>query len=269
MTLGARDLDEIVAEIVATANRAGTLLLGGLDRPKTIDRKGEVDLVTEWDRRAEELIRRELDDRFPGFAMLAEEEGASGSESAEYTWIVDPLDGTTNFSHGHPLFAVSIGLEHGRSMVAGAVAIPALGTTAWSRAGGGAFRDGRPIRVSTTSALDGALVATGFPYDRRTAHDDNTAEFVAFIKRSQGVRRCGVAAIDLTLVASGIYDGFWEPRLKAWDLAAGVLLVSEAGGYVTDYQGAPVDIRAGWIVASNGLIHDEMLRVVEEVRAAL
>jgi myo-inositol-1(or 4)-monophosphatase len=269
MNVGAHDLDEILAAMVATADEAGALLLDGLDRPKSIDLKGEVNLVTEYDRRAEELIADRLGSRFPEFSMLGEEAGATGDERAEYTWIVDPLDGTTNFSHGHPLFAVSIGLERRGSLVAGTVSIPALGATVSARVGGGTLRNGEPVRVSATDDLDRSLVATGFPYDRRTAVDDNTCELVAFMKRSQGVRRCGAAAVDLALVACGIYDGFWEPRLHPWDLAAGAVLVAEAGGRTSDYSGDPLDIRSGWIVASNGLIHEAMLEVIAAARRAL
>lgn len=269
MTLGAQELDEILNALGAVADEAGALLLEGLDRPKTIDHKGDVDLITEYDCRAQELIARRLRERFPDFALLAEEDGATGDESAHSTWIVDPLDGTTNFSHGHPLFAISIGLEYEGEIAAGIVDMPALGTRVWARSGGGAFRDGRPIRVSAVDDLDAALLATGFPYDRRTADDDNTRELKALMKRAQGVRRGGAAAIDLALVASGVYEGFWEPKLKVWDLAAGVLIVTEAGGRATDYSGAPVDIRAGWIVATNGLIHDAVLEAIAAARADL
>lgn len=269
MTLEARELDEILDALGAVADEAGSMLLEGLDRPKIVNHKGEVDLVTEYDRRAQELIVRRLQERFGGFALLAEEEGAIGDAESRSTWIVDPLDGTTNFAHGHPLFAISIGLEHEGQLAVGMVDMPALGSRVWARRGGGAFRDGRPIRVSAVDDLDAALLATGFPYDRRTANDDNTRELKALMKLAQGVRRGGAAAIDLALVACGVYDGFWEPKLHAWDLAAGVLIVREAGGRATDYAGAAVDIRAGWIVATNGSIHDKVIEAITAARADL
>jgi len=267
MSLEPRDLDEIVTGANAVADQAGALLLRGLDEPKTIEHKGEVDLVTEYDRRAQDVIARGLADRFPGFGLLAEEDGAARGTDAATTWIVDPLDGTTNFSHGHPLFAVSIGLEHEGRLVAGVIDVPALGSRFWARLGGGAYRDGRPISVSATDDLDRALLATGFPYDRRTADDDNTRELIALMKRCQGVRRGGAAAIDMAFTACGIYDAFWEPKLHAWDLAAGTVIVREAGGSVTDYAGDPVDIRAGWVVASNGPVHQQVLEVIRRARS--
>lgn len=269
MTLDARQLDEILAAVRPIADAAGALLLEGLDGPKTVDHKGEVDLVTDFDRRAQDLIADELLKIYPDFALLAEEDGAPTVAGATTTWIVDPLDGTTNFSHGHPLFAVSIGLEHEGELVLGVIGMPALGSQVWARSGGGAFRDGKPIRVSTTADLDRALLATGFPYDRRTANDDNTRELVALMKRCQGVRRGGAAAIDMALTACGVYDGFWEPKLHAWDLAAGAVIVREAGGRISDYEGEPLDVRAGWIVASNGLIHDAVLDTIRRARAVL
>jgi myo-inositol-1(or 4)-monophosphatase len=187
--------------------------------------------------------------------------------SSARRWIVDPLDGTTNYSHGHPFFAVSIGLEEARELVAGVVAAPALGVSMWARKGGGAFYNGEKARVSSQEKLEKSLVATGFPYDRRESEDNNTSEHSAFIKTTQGVRRCGSAAIDLVLVARGIQDGYWEPKLYPWDLAAGVVLVREAGGRVTDYHGEEIDIHEGWVLASNGLIHDQMVEILRKTRA--
>jgi myo-inositol-1(or 4)-monophosphatase len=269
MTLAPRELAELAAAAGAIAAEAGAMLLAGLDRPKEISLKGEVDLVTDYDRRAEELITRRLTARFPSFPVIGEEGAPAATATDAPAWIVDPLDGTTNYSHGHPCFAVSIGLEHRGELLVGAISIPALGDLYAAHAGGGASCNGDPIRVSTTALLDRALVATGFPYDRRRVDDDNSRELVAFMKRSQGVRRCGAAAVDLALVARGIYDGFWEPRLHAWDLAAGVVLVREAGGTATDYEGGDPDIRSGWIVASNGALHQRLLEVIAAARAEL
>jgi myo-inositol-1(or 4)-monophosphatase len=263
------ELDEALGAARVVAAEAGALLLEGLARPKTVTFKGDVNLVTEYDRRAEDLITARLARLFPDFGVLAEESGAAFRPEAKVRWIIDPLDGTTNFSHGHPVFAVSIGLEDRGASVAGVVVMPGLGRTVWARRGGGAFCDGGPVRVSETADIGAALVATGFPYDRRTAHDDNTREHAAFVKRAQGVRRCGAAAVDLALTACGVYDGYWEPRLKPWDLAAGVVLVREAGGVTTDYDGIEVDIHAGWIVAANPRIHQPMLEILREARRTL
>ena len=269
MTLGPEELEELVSEARAVAAEAGALLLSGLGKVTRVAHKGEVDLVTEYDRRSEELIVGRLLSRFPGFAVRAEESGAHGDDNAATTWLVDPLDGTTNFSRGHPVFAVSLGLEHRGELVAGVVAAPALGFTVWARRGGGAFSDSGSIRVSSTDRLEASFIATGFPYDRRTARDDNTREYVAFVKRALGLRRCGAAAVDLALVARGVYDGYFEPRLHPWDVAAGAVIVVEAGGRVTDYEGAPMDPARGWIAASNGAIHGEMLALIREARSTL
>jgi myo-inositol-1(or 4)-monophosphatase len=269
MSFTEKELDEILKEAVDVANDAGALLLEALNRPKRIEYKGVVDLVTEYDMRAEELIIRRLENSFPGIAMLAEESADEQSTKTATRWIVDPLDGTTNFSHGHPFFAVSIGLEDQGALAAGAIIMPALGMSMWARLAGGAFCNGERILVSSTKNLDQSLVSTGFPYDRRTAVDDNTSEYRAFIKRSQGVRRCGSASIDLALVARGVYDGYWEPRLRPWDIAGGIVIVNEAGGRATNYEGGPVDLGDGWIVASNGLIHDQMIDVIKEARNTL
>jgi myo-inositol-1(or 4)-monophosphatase len=269
MSFSRTELAELADVAAAVADEAGSMLLDGLDRPKSVELKGEVDLVTEYDRRAEELIARRLAERTPGFGLIGEEGVAAPTPADVPAWIVDPLDGTTNYSHGHPCFAVSIGLEHDGELLAGAIAIPALGALYRAHAGGGAACNGQPLRVSRTTELDRALVATGFPYDRRRVADDNSRELVAFMKRTQGVRRCGAAAVDLALVARGVYDGFWEPRLHAWDLAAGVVIVREAGGRATDYEGRPPDIRDGWIVASNGTLHRQMLDLLAATRAAL
>jgi myo-inositol-1(or 4)-monophosphatase len=269
VTLSPVELDEVVAEARRVADDAAALLLAGLGRVTCVAHKGEVDLVTDYDRRAEELILERLLGRFPGWAVRAEESGVHGDASAETIWLVDPLDGTTNFSHGHPVFAVSLGLAHAGELVAGVVTAPALGFSVWARRGGGALSNGAPARVSSTDRLEAALVATGFPYDRRTARDDHTREYVAFVKRTLGLRRCGAAAVDLALVARGVYDGYFEPRLHPWDVAAGAVIVAEAGGRVTDYDGAPMEPARGWIAASNGLIHEEMLSLIREARSTL
>ena len=269
MSFSEKQLDEILVEARKVAGEAGDLLMEGLAKPKSAEKKGAVDLVTEYDRRAEQLIREQLGRLFPEIGMLGEEEGEQAAGRGSTRWIVDPLDGTTNFVHGQPIFAVSIGLEEQEEITAGVVEIPALRTSVWARRNGAAFCNDRQVQVSRTGELGASLLATGFPYDRRTATDDNTREYFAFIKRAQGVRRCGAAAVDLALVACGIYDGFWEPRLKPWDIAAGILLVSRAGGLCTGYDGEAADLYEGTIVASNGLIHGQMVDAIAKARSSL
>ena len=272
MTLSGIELDGVLTEMRRVAADAGALLRQGLRNPKKISYKGAVDLVTEYDTRAEDLIRESLTKTFPDSDFLAEESSHLAPDNQKrfpLRWIVDPLDGTTNFAHGHPIFAVSIGLQEGEHLVAGTVFIPQLEEMYSARTGGGAYCNDTPISVSSTADLDTALLATGFPYDRRETEDDNTRELTRFIKRTQGVRRCGAAAVDLALVARGACDGYWEPKLHPWDIAAGTVLVQEAGGRVTDYSGGRINLENGWIVSSNGRIHDEMLQVIGDARAEL
>lgn len=242
------------------ARAAGAVLMEGWRSPAlSVERKGVIDLVTRWDRASEDLLRRELSAALPDVALVAEEGGGREARDELPTLWVDPLDGTTNFVHGHPFFAVSVGLAVGRELVASCVHAPALGNTWVAAKGHGATRDGAPCRVSTVSALDDALLATGFPYDNRTNPRNNLAEFAALTMKTQGVRRCGSAALDLCLTADGTFDGYWERSLKPWDLAAGMLLVSEAGGALTSLDGGAHDFRSGAVVASNGALHRALL----------
>lgn len=262
-----KELREALDEARAAADEAGRSILEGWRKSFQVRHKGPIDLVTEYDLKAESLIRARLVARFPEHTIVGEEEGGRASEGL--TWFVDPLDGTTNFAHGHPFFAVSIGLCRGAEPLLGVVAAPALGVT-WSGARGlGVLRNGEPCRTSTCSGLQQALVATGFAYDLNTTPDDNLRESTAFLKRTRGFRRCGSAAIDLAMVAEGTYDLYWEQRLNPWDLAAGALLVAEAGGRVTDYEGNPCDVRRGFIVASNGPLHDEAMATLRAARQGL
>lgn len=269
MSLTDAELTEILSEMNRVAGAAGARLDEGCERPKSISYKGEVDLVTQYDTETEDLIRESLGKSFPGIGFVAEESNQDGQPAPHTCFIVDPLDGTTNFAHGYPIFAVSIGLRENQKLVAGTICIPRLGEIYSARRGGGAFCNGKPIRVSSTKSLNTSLLATGFPYDRRTSDDDNLRELRRFIKTTQGVRRAGAAAVDLAFVAKGLLDGFWEPKLHQWDIAAGTVLVREAGGRVTDYNGNQIDIEKGWIVASNGQIHRQMLHTIEEARRGL
>jgi myo-inositol-1(or 4)-monophosphatase len=223
----------------------------------TVHKQATTDLVTEFDRRSEELIVGAITAQFPGDSILAEEGGAL--DRGERRWLVDPLDGTTNFAHGLPFFCVSIGLEIGGRPEVGVVALPALDWIFAAARGQGATMNGRPIRVSETKNLSESLLATGFPYDNATSPENNFERFVHLYKCTQGVRRVGAAALDLCMVAAGWMDGYWERKLKPWDMCAGAVLVEEAGGRVTDYRGAPFSPHRPEIVASNGHIHEQLV----------
>ncbi len=249
--------DPFLEVAVDAARRAGTLLLGRLGTLRTIDYKGSPsNIVTEMDRQAESLIVGCITERFPDHAVLAEEGGARAG-SASHRWIVDPLDGTTNYAHGMPFFAVSIALEIEGAVVLGVVYDPNRDECFTARRGHGAFLNGERMRVSETPSLDESLLSTGYPYDIRKVRDNNLAEHAAFMVRCRSVREMG---------AAGRLDAFWELKLGPWDVAAGCLMVEEAGGRVTTPDGGPVDLGAPSVVASNGRIHDEILSTLKEVR---
>jgi len=238
-------------------------LAGGYQRfrfssPLQVDMKGDKDLVTEVDRESERLITERLLSSFPGHDILAEE-GDYPANNSPFRWIIDPLDGTTNFAHGFPWFCVSIGLEHEGALVAAVIFNPIQDELFTASKGGGAFLNGRQLAVSGHSPLRDSLLGTGFPYDCASDPANNFANFIAFQKAARGIRRAGAAALDLAAVAAGRLDGFWELKLKPWDVAAGTLLVREAGGRVTCFEGGEYSLSGNRIVASNGLIHDEML----------
>ncbi|HHS98576.1 MAG TPA: inositol monophosphatase [Chloroflexi bacterium] len=258
-------MEETLRIAVEVAHEAGTLLRERFGHVQRVAFKGEVNPVTEADTEAETLICTRLREAFPDHRILAEEGGGDEwREPGPPIWLVDPLDGTNNFAHGFPHIAVSLALVDRERPVVGVIYDPLRDETFAARAGGGATLNGEPIRVSQVRRLADAFLATGFPYDRRTAPDNNVARLDHFLRRSQGVRRAGAAALDLAYVACGRFDGFWEIRLKPWDVAAGVLLVREAGGRATDFAGTPDCLSGEEIVASNGLIHEEMLRVIRE-----
>lgn len=244
------------------ATEAGALIMQGFRGQAEVRKKGAIDLVTEWDLKSERLIVERLSATFPDHRIVAEE-GASRGEG-EIAWYIDPIDGTTNFSHGHPFFCVSIGLYRDHQPLLGVITAPALATEWWGAPSLGVYRNGMPAHVSPTEQLADALVATGFPYDRWTNPDDNLREYRAFLKCCRGVRRCGSAALDLALTADGTYSIFWEQRLSPWDLAAGAALVVAAGGQISDYDGSPAEIRSGRILATNGKLHSEAVRVIRD-----
>lgn len=254
------------AVAIEVARAAGDLLRRELDAPRRIVYKGSpTNLVTEMDARAEAFIVDRLLAAFPGDAILAEERGAQGGRSGR-RWIIDPIDGTTNYAHGLPAYAVSIALEAAGGVVLGVVYDPSHDELYVAERGSGAFCNDARLAVSTTTSLDESLLTTGFPYDIRVNPDNNLKEYAVFATRSRAVRRVGSAVIDLAWVACGRYDGFWELRLGPWDVAAAGLMVEEAGGRLTSIDGGPLDMEAPTLVASNGRIHDAMLAILREVR---
>ena len=247
------------------AVEAGAILRAGAGRSHASDQKRTpVDLVTEYDKRSEAHVVAELRKAFPDDAIVAEEGGGTSGASGR-RWLVDPLDGTTNFAHGLPFFCVSIAVEDERGALAGVVEAPALGWTFFAARGDGAFvverlrgADERRLAVSDTDALAGSLLATGFPYDTSSSARNNLAEWTRIYPKTQGLRRVGAAALDLCFVAAGWMDGYWELKIKPWDVAAGALFVAEAGGRVTDYRGGPFRSDGGEILATNGRLHDAL-----------
>lgn len=245
------------------ARDAGNLLVQRLGAAQ-ISNKGDIDLVTEADIAAEELIIDRIRSHYPLHGILAEESGEAvlaGPGRSEWKWIIDPLDGTTNYAHGYPCFCVSIAVEHAGVLEIGVVYDPMRNEMFAAERGGGATLNERRIRVSHVEDLNSAMLCTGFPYDVRT-RPDFARDFATFTLHAQAVRRDGSAAIDLAYVACGRFDGFWEDGLNTWDIAAGALLITEAGGRITNFQNEPLDIYTRKVVASNGLVHDSMLRLL-------
>jgi len=257
------------AEEVAleAARRAGGLLREGFGETHRFRLKtSRVDLVTEYDRRAEELIISTIRENFPEHEVLAEESSGSFRRTgSEYRWLIDPLDGTTNYAHGYPLFAVSIALLQGEEPLLGVVYSPILDELFLAVRRRGATLNGRPIHVSEIADLSRALLSTGFPYDLERI-GLNLRLFEQFVHRAQAVRRDGSASLDLCYLACGRFDGFWEMDLKPWDIAAGVVIVRESGGKVSDFSGGELDLYGGEILASNGRLHERMLAVIKEER---
>jgi myo-inositol-1(or 4)-monophosphatase len=251
---------------VDAARAAGRLLRDELSGARRIAFKGSpTNLVTEMDQRAEALILERLRGAFPDDAILAEEQGAASGRS-DRRWIVDPLDGTTNYAHGLPIFGVSIALEVARRLVLGVVYDPSRDELFVGERGAGATLNDAAIHVSTAATVSESLLVTGFPYNIRETTDTNLAEYAAFSLRARAVRRLGSAVIDLAYVACGRFDAYWELRLGAWDVAAGAVLVEEAGGRITGIDGAALDVNAPTLLATNAVIHDEMLRALKEIR---
>jgi len=242
--------------------RAGDLQMARFGGAMQIDKKGTIDLVTEVDVAVERMFRELVGHRFPDHHVLAEELGGSATVPPGACWVFDPIDGTTNFAHGVPIFCASLALEFDGIPEVAAVYDPNRKELFTAERGAGAFLNGTPLRVSSAARLVDALLVTGFPYDVHARVDEIVGLFAAFVGQARAVRRLGSAAIDLCWVAAGRMDGFWESDLKAWDLAGGALIVSEAGGRVSALDGGAFTSRSGQVVASNGCIHDAMLDVI-------
>ncbi|MDH4228107.1 MAG: inositol monophosphatase [Deltaproteobacteria bacterium] len=251
---------------IAAALRAGAVLKENLGGERRLSFKGAVDIVTEMDIRAEDIIVSLIRENFPSHGILTEEGEGKKAASSRCRWIIDPLDGTTNYAHGFPIFNISIAFEEAGEVVLGVVYAPMLDEMFVAEKGKGAFLNNKPISVSRVSTLDKSLLATGFPYDIRTNERNNLAEFSLFAKRAQAIRRAGAAALDLAYVAAGRFDAFWEMRLKPWDVAAAALMVKEAGGVITGFDKSPFTVDTGDVLASNGLVHDEMSSILTKAR---
>jgi len=252
-----------LATATKAAREAGGVLTEMFGHVKDIAKKGKIELVTEADLEAEKVILNILGRNYPEDGIHSEEAGTIRPAS-ERTWIVDPLDGTTNFAHGFPFFAVSIALQVKDEIVLGAICIPHLNEHFEASKGGGAFLNSQRIRVSKTHLLSDALLATGFPYDIHDRSREVMDLFARMVVKARGVRRAGSAAIDLCYVAAGRFDGFWEAGLKPWDTAAAMVIVQEAGGLLSTFSGIPYRPTCDSVVASNGLLHRPLLAVFHE-----
>src|SRR5262249_34276385 len=239
------------------AQEAGRILCQEFGKPLEVAYKGEADLVTQADKRSEAAIVARLKDYFPEHAIAAEE-GTGREAASEFRWHVDPLDGTTNFAHGYPCFCVSIALTQGDTLLAGVVFNPYYNELFAAARGEGATLNGKPIRASRVASLETSLLCTGFPVKKRGQAHANIEYYREFTLKSHGVRRDGSAALDLASVAAGRFDGFWEFGLNKWDTAAGTLLVEEAGGRISDFEGQPYALGGPVVLATNGLIHEEV-----------
>lgn len=257
----------LLATAIEAVVAAGDLQMAHFGRAIEVTKKGRIDLVTEVDVAVERRFRAMIAGRFPGHDVLAEEFGSTaGSAAARHCWVFDPLDGTTNYAHGLPIFCASLGLEIDGRLELGAVYDPWRRELFTAERDGGAFLNGQPLRVSGTATLLDSLLVTGFPYNMHEGDSHVVGLFGHFIARAQAVRRLGSAALDLCYVAAGRMDGFWEERLKPWDVAAGALIVREAGGRITSIDGAAFDVREASLLASNGWIHEEMLATVRSYK---
>ncbi len=255
----------MIEEMKHIARKAGEVILDGYKNNFKIFYKTNLsNLVTEIDKKSEELIIEFVNKNFSGHSIIAEESGKSQKKS-DYLWVIDPLDGTTNFAHGLPLFSVSIGVCKNNETLYGVVYDVMHNKLFAAEKGKGAFCNGEKLSVSTVKQLERSLLVTGFPYDLGRNFDIALNRFGKFLKKSQAVRRLGSAAIDLCYVAEGIFEGFWEEQLNPWDVAAGMLIVEEAGGSISDFNGNKIDLYAKEILATNGHIAEEMIKVINSI----
>jgi myo-inositol-1(or 4)-monophosphatase len=254
--------EESLKSAEEASKMAGEMLRQNIDASREIVYKGAVNLVTDFDKHSQEIIFSHLSSRFPDHDFLAEEDLCE-QKGSEFRWIIDPIDGTTNYAHNFPIFCVSIAMEWKKKVVCGVIYDPMREEMFSAISGKGSVMNGHRIHISSTSDLDRSLLATGFPYDVRESEVNNIDHFSNFATRVQAIRRCGSAALDLCYVACGRFDGFWELKLSPWDVAAGVLMVEEAGGHVSDFQGERTSIYGKDLLASNGLIHEQMIQILK------
>lgn len=252
----------VIEKVTEIVKSAGEVLLEQVEAGFTITKKGQIDLVTDADHAVEEFLIRELKKEFPSYSFYAEEHGYLAGEKSDAVWLIDPIDGTTNFAHGFPYFSISVALAVGNETILGVVYNPPTRECFTAEKGQGAKRNGQVIRVSSINNLQESLLVTGFPYDIKTTTKDNMAEFARATRATQGVRRTGSAALDLCNVACGRFEGYWEQNISLYDIAAGALILKEAGGTVTDFYGKELTQNVQNILATNGLIQDELLQLL-------
>lgn len=252
-----------IEDVVIWAKNAGQILKDGFGKEHQIEHKSEIDIVTEIDKKSEDYLIEEIRTAFPDHVIIGEESGKINNTHSDGVWLIDPLDGTSNYAHGVPIFSVSIGYQYKGETVLGVVYDPLLDECFTAEKGKGAFLNGNPIRVSDTQEMIKAMLVTGFPYNVHKTEENNLDYFANFILTAQAVRRLGSAAIDLCYVASGRLDGYWELQLQAWDAAAGVLILEEAGGKVTNMDGTPFELKPPYaMIAANPVLHQKMYEVV-------
>ena len=255
----------MINDIIQISKEAGELIRNAFGKTHSVEFKtNELNLVTETDKASEKLITDFIRKKYPSHGVLAEE-GSESNKSAEYLWVVDPLDGTTNFAHGLPIFSVSIGLQKNGETIAGVVYDVMRNVLYSAEKGSGSFENEKRINVSTNENIGHSILVTGFPYNVKENPDKAYERFIAFLKQARAIRRLGSAAIDFCYAANGVFDGFWEVSLHPWDICAGKLIVEEAGGLVTDFDGNKIDIYSKRILASNGAIHQKMIEVLKNV----
>jgi myo-inositol-1(or 4)-monophosphatase len=256
----------LLSTAVEAVVRAGGIQLERFGTAFRVDKKGAIDLVTEVDIEVERMFRALVSERFPDHQVLAEELGGMDTVPPGPCWVFDPIDGTTNFTHGLPIFCASLALEVDGVAQVAAIYDPTRRELFTAERGGGAYLNGRPLKVSSTAEMVDAMLVTGFPYDVHSRIDEIVGLFAQFVGRARAVRRLGSAAIDLCYIAAGRMDAFWERDLKPWDIAGGALIVSEAGGRITGMDGRPFASRGRDVLASNGLLHEDMLQVIADFK---